>query len=126
MSADAPASRPDPLLNLADYQRAAHNLLPASVYGYYSSGPDDEVTLRRNRADFESYVLRPRMLQGVARVDPSVELFGHRYPWPIFIAPTAMQKLAHPDGELAMARAASAAQACMILSTASTYPMEEI
>src|SRR5215475_3280811 len=110
------------LLNVADYERAARQLLPAQVYGYYASGADDEITLRRNRADFDRFELRPRMLQGVAAIDPSVTLFGKTYPWPIFIAPTAMQKLAHPDGELAMARAAQASGATMILSTASTYP----
>ncbi len=124
MSADA--SFTPKLLNLADYERAARGKLPASIFGYYSSGADDEVTLRRNRSDFDRFELRPRMLQGVREVDPSVTLFGQRYSGPVFISPTAMQKLAHPDGELAMARAAHAAGATMILSTASTYPMEDI
>jgi 4-hydroxymandelate oxidase len=116
---DAPTEK---LLNLADYQRAAARILPAAVYGYYSSGADDEITLRRNRSDFDRLELRPRMLQGRAGIDAGVT----RYRSPVFVAPTAMQKLAHPDGELAMARAAAAAGATMILSTASTYPMEEI
>ena len=114
------------LLNLADYERAAAESLPAQVFGYYSSGADDEVTLRRNRTGFDRFELRPRMLQGVENVDPKITLFGRDYPWPVFIAPTAMQKLAHPDGELAMARAAAATGSTMILSTASTYPMEDI
>jgi 4-hydroxymandelate oxidase len=116
---------PNPL-NLADYEQAAKDILPAQVFGYYSSGADDEVTLRRNRTDFDRWALRPRMLQGIAAIDPSVKLFGTTYSWPVFIAPTAMQKLAHPDGELAMARAAAATGTTMILSTASTYPMDRI
>lgn len=114
------------LLNVADYERAARNVLSAHVFGYYSSGADDEVTLLRNRSDFDRYELRPRMLQGVREVDPGVTLFGQSHDWPLFISPTAMQRLAHPDGELAMARAAARTGATMILSTASTYPMEEI
>src|SRR3954469_9525362 len=96
------------LLNLADFERASREKLTAHVFGYYCSGADDEVTLRRNRSDFEDIVLRPRMLQGIRQVDPAITLFGQKFPWPVFISPTAMQKLAHPDGELAMARAAAA------------------
>lgn len=114
------------LLNLADYERAAGRILPAPVYGYYSSGADDEITLQRNRSDFDRLELRPRMLQGRAQIDTGVTLFGTPHTAPVFIAPTAMQKMAHPEGELAMARAAAAAGVTMILSTASTYPMEEI
>jgi 4-hydroxymandelate oxidase len=125
MAPDPPAE-PNKLLSLLDYERAARHKLSAQVFGYYSSGADDEVTLRRNRADFNRFELRPRMLQGVREVNPQVTLFGKTYPWPVFVSPTAMQKLAHPDGELAMARAASETGATMILSTASTYPMEEI
>ncbi len=126
MPADPSRPSPEKLLNLHDYETAARCHLPEQVFGYYSSGADDEITLRRNRSDFDRWDLRPRMLQGVARVEPAVTLFGQTYAWPVFIAPTAMQKLAHPDGELAMARAAAATGTTMILSTASTYPMEDI
>jgi 4-hydroxymandelate oxidase len=122
MSADSSKK----LLNLLDYEEAAQQRLPPQVFGYYSSGADDEVTLRRNRDDFQEFELRPRMLQGVREVKPEVTIFGRSYPWPVFIAPTAMQKLAHPDGELAMARAAAATGTTMILSTASTYPIEDV
>lgn len=114
------------LLNLLDYERAAREKLSAHAFGYYSSGADDEITLRRNRSDFDRFVLRPRMLQGVDKIDLGISLFGREYPWPVFISPTAMQMLAHPDGELAMARAAAATGTTMILSTASTYPMADI
>jgi len=114
------------LLNLHDYEHAARQVLPSQAFGYYSSGADDEVTLRRNRDDFDRLMLRPRMLRGVESIDLTTTLFGQTFAWPVFIAPTAMQKLAHPDGELAMARAAEATQTTMILSTASTYPMADI
>ncbi len=114
------------LLNLHDYELAAREKLSVHAFGYYSSGADDEVTLRRNRSDFERLTFRPRMLQGVERIDLGITLFGVHYPWPVFIAPTAMHKMAHPDGELGMARAAAETGTAMILSTASTYPMAEI
>lgn len=126
MTVPAAASHPRKLLNLADYEAAARSSLTEQVFGYYSSGADDEVTLRDNRDGFARWSLRPHMLQGVAEANPAITLFSRKYASPIFIAPTAMQKLAHVDGELAMARAAQAARATMILSTASTYPMEEI
>lgn len=122
-----PTPSPSPkLLNLHDYEYAARQTLSEQVFGYYSSGADDEVTLRRNRTDFDRLQLRPRMLQGIAHVDPQITLFGRKMSWPVCISPMAMQKLAHPEGELAMARAAGATGTTMILSTASTFPMEAI
>ena len=106
---------PDPL----DQALIAARLftLAPQTFGYYSSGSDDEITLRRNRADFDRFVLRPRMLQGVGRIDLGVNLFGRDYPWSVFISPTAMQMLAHPEGELAMACAAASGEAPTWTST---------
>ncbi|MFO0918334.1 MAG: alpha-hydroxy-acid oxidizing protein [Planctomycetaceae bacterium] len=123
---DQPSASPSKLLNLADYEAAARCRLTEQVYGYYANGADNERTLQSNCDDFRRLSLKPHLLQGVAAIDPQVTLFGKSYASPLFVAPTAMQKLAHPEGELAMARAAEQRTTTMILSTASTYPMEDI
>jgi 4-hydroxymandelate oxidase len=113
-------------LNVMEYEAAARERLPQMVYDYYAGAADDEVTLRANRAAYESILLRPRVLVDVSRIDTSVELLGHRLPFPILLAPTAFQRLAHPEGELAVARAARAAGTILMMAgTLSTTPVEE-
>jgi 4-hydroxymandelate oxidase len=113
-------------INVADYEALARERLPALAYDYYASGADDELTLRGNRAAFERLRLYPRVLIDVSRRDLSTELLGERVSMPVLVAPTAFQRLAHPDGELAAARAAAAAGTVMILSTLSTTAVEEV
>lgn len=106
---------PEPL-NLAEYELAARSKLPRAVYDYYAGGADDELTLRANREAYERTFIRPRVLVDVSEVDLSLELLGDRLAMPVLVAPTAFQRLAHPDGELATARAASAAGTIMIVA----------
>lgn len=112
--------------NLDEYEAAARALLPKSVYDYYAGGAEDELTLRWNRTAYRRYLFRPRVLVDASRVDPSVELLGERLRFPVLLAPTAFQRLAHPDGELATARAAAAAGTALIASTLSNVRVEEI
>ena len=119
----------DPVIrpgNVAGYEAVAEQRLPRSVFDYYAGGAEDEQTLRANRHAFTRYMLRPRVLVDVSRVDAGVRLFGSDAAFPVLIAPTAFQRLAHPDGELATARAAAAAGTICIASTLSTYPIEDI
>ncbi|CAN5746961.1 alpha-hydroxy acid oxidase [soil metagenome] len=128
-SSPASSAPPQPIaepLNLAEYEEAARARLPRMVYDYYAGGADDEITLRANRAAYGSIFLRPRVLVDVSRVDTTVELLGERLSFPILLAPTAFQRLAHPDGEAATARAARATGTLMIASTLSTTTVEEI
>lgn len=116
-----------PPVNLAAYEAAARAVLPRMVYDYYAGGADDELTLDANRAAYEQLFLRPRVLMDVARVDTSLELLGERLRTPLLLAPTAFQRLAHPDGELATARAARAAGTRMLVAgTLATTTVEEI
>jgi isopentenyl diphosphate isomerase/L-lactate dehydrogenase-like FMN-dependent dehydrogenase len=105
------------VLNVADFERAAAGLLEAGPLGYFAGGAGDERTLRRNVEAFTEWELLPRVLVDVAEVDPSVELFGSRLGMPLLVAPVAFQRLAHPDGEEAMARAAGAVDTAFCLST---------
>jgi isopentenyl diphosphate isomerase/L-lactate dehydrogenase-like FMN-dependent dehydrogenase len=108
------------LVNAADFERAAEGLLEAGPLGYFAGGAGDERTLRRNVAAFSEWELIPRVLVDVSAVDPSVELFGSRIGMPLLVAPVAFQRLAHPDGEEGMARAAGAAGTAMCVSTIAT------
>jgi 4-hydroxymandelate oxidase len=113
-------------LNVREYEAAARERLPQMAYDYYAGAADDEVTLDLNRAVYERILLRPRVLVDVSRIDTSLELLGHRLRFPILLAPTAFQRLAHPEGELATARAARAAGTLfMMAGTLSTTSVED-
>ena len=113
-------------LNLDELEARARMRLTRDVYDYYAGGAEDEVTLRANRAAYASLALRPRVLVDVSAIDVSVELLGKRLPHPILLAPTAFQRLAHEEGELAVARAARQTGAVLVASSLSTYTIEEI
>jgi 4-hydroxymandelate oxidase len=113
-------------VNVAGYENLARERLPRPVYDYYAGGAEDEVTLRANRDAFARYALRPRVMTDVSVVDTRVHLLGDDVAFPVLLAPTAFQRLADSEGELATARAARAAGTVFIASTLSTYPIEEI
>ena len=109
-----------------DYEPIARERLPREAYDYYAGGAGDEWTLAENRRAFDRWVIRPRMLTGAYPPDPSTELLGSRIAMPILIAPWAYQKMAHPDGELATARAATRAGTIMVVSTTTQAYLEDV
>lgn len=113
-------------LNLLEYEALAQEKLPEMVYGYYASGANDEITLSDNRRAYDAISLRPRMLRGVETRDTSVTVLGKTLPSPVMIAPMGFMKMGHEDGELAVARAAGAHGLPMVLSTMSTYSIEDV
>jgi 4-hydroxymandelate oxidase len=116
---------PDPVC-LADYECLARAALPGPVFDYCAAGAGAEITLRENREAFDSLRLRPHVLVPVGTRDLSITLFGRKLATPIVVAPMAFQKMLHPDGELAMARACAAAGAVVVASTMATVALEEI
>ena len=114
------------LINLDDFEAAARDRLTQMAYDYYASGSDDEITLVENRSAFSRLRLAFRVLRDVASRDLGTTVLGQELALPILVAPTAFHRLAHPDGELATARAVGAAGSLMILSTLSTYSLEEV
>ena len=114
------------LINLHDYERVAAERLAPGPLAYFTGGAGDEVTLRDNRAAFARQAIVPRVMRDVSTVDMSVELFGRRWPSPIWIAPTALQRMAHPDGELASARAAAARDITMSVSTSASTDLADV
>jgi 4-hydroxymandelate oxidase len=107
-------------INIGDYERLAAEKIDAGPLGYFAGGAGDEITLRENREAWRRWRLRPRMLIDVGEVSTKIELLGTELSMPIVIAPVAFQRMAHPDGEEGMARAAAEAGALMCLSTIAT------
>jgi isopentenyl diphosphate isomerase/L-lactate dehydrogenase-like FMN-dependent dehydrogenase len=114
------------LVNVFDYERAAAERIEAGPLAYFTGGAHDERTLRDNRAAYERRRIVPRVMTDVAEVDTTVEILGRRWPSPIFVAPTALQRMAHPDGELATARAAAARGLTMTLSSSASTDMADV
>jgi isopentenyl diphosphate isomerase/L-lactate dehydrogenase-like FMN-dependent dehydrogenase len=115
----------DQPLNVVDYERLAEEKLDAGPFGYFAGGAGDEWTLRENVAAFNRWVLRPRVLVDVGSVTTATTVLGADVSMPILVAPTAFNRLAHPDGEAGIARAAAAAGTVYCLSTiASVSPPE--
>ena len=112
--------------NLHEVETMARERLPASVYDYYAGGAGDEITLAANRRAFDRLSLLPRMLVDVSQRDLKVSLLGTELSAPIVVAPMAFQRLAHPDGELGTARAATGLGLLMTASTFATCSLEEI
>jgi 4-hydroxymandelate oxidase len=114
------------LISLADYERAAEQRIDPAAFGYFFGGAGDEITLRDNFAAWRRLAIRPRMLVGVGRRDTSVTLLGKPRPHPLIVAPMAVQRLAHPDGEIGTARAAAETNTIVCLSTLGTTSVAEL
>ncbi|MDX1996714.1 MAG: alpha-hydroxy acid oxidase [Thermoanaerobaculia bacterium] len=115
-----------PPLNLREYEAQARERLPAMVWAYYAGGADDELTLAKNERDWERLRLRYRVLVDVSEVTLTTTVLGQAVSLPILSAPCAANNLAHPEGELAVARAVAAAGSLQIVSTLGTRSLEEI
>ena len=113
-------------LSLDDLERDARHAIGEMAYAYYSGGADDERLLEGNVAAWAHWQLHPRVLAGIDTVSTATTLLGTPVSSPVVIAPTAIQGLAHPEGETATARGAAAAGALMILSSLATCPLEEV
>lgn len=110
---------------LADYEDLAGRQMDAASWAYVSGGAGDELTRRWNEESYQRLALIPRVLNGGGG-HTRLSLLGREFAHPIFVAPIAHQKLAHPDGEAATAKAATAMDAGMVLSTLSSMAMEDV
>ena len=119
--------RPDPpFLDLSALEARARQLLPEPVYDYYAGGAETETTMAEATPAWRSWRLRPRVLRGFSSAQLGTELLGSPVRTPIGIAPWAYQAMAHPDGELATARAAAGTGALMTVSTSANNSLEEV
>ena len=125
LSGDIIASAQD-ALNVFDFETVARYKLPPAHFGYIATGVDDDATLRANRLGFSRYQIRSRRLIDVSRIDTSIRLMGVNWDTPIILAPVSGQRAFHPDGELAVARAARSKRHLQVLSTLTTASIEEV
>jgi isopentenyl diphosphate isomerase/L-lactate dehydrogenase-like FMN-dependent dehydrogenase len=113
-------------LNVWDYEALAAERLDPGAHGYYAGGSGDELTLRWNVEAYTRWQLRPRVLVDVSGCTTETTVLGERLSMPLLVAPLAHQRVAHPDGEVAMARAAASVGTLMCLSTLATATPAEV
>lgn len=124
-AASPPASAAD-LLSVMDFEPLAHQKLPPAHWGYMASGVDDDLTLKANIEAYKHVELRVRRLVDVSNIDLKTEIFGVTYNSPIFLCPVGGQRMFHPEGEVAAARAAKASNALQVLSTQTSIAVEDV
>tara|TARA_Y100000590_G_scaffold470216_1_gene662831 strand:+ start:8312 stop:9466 length:1155 start_codon:yes stop_codon:yes gene_type:complete len=112
--------------NTKDFRKLAKRRLPKPIFHYIDGGSDDEVTYRRNTEAYEVCDLVPNVLAGVENIDMSTTIMGKKIDMPFFLAPTALQRLFHHDGEIAVAKAAEKFGTMFGISSLGTASLEEI
>ena len=112
--------------NYHDFRKLAQKRLPGPIFNYIDGGADDEVTMRRNSESFQSCDLIPNVLTGVKDIDLSIEVMGQKLALPVYLSPTALQRLFHHQGERATAGAAEKFGTMFGVSSLGTVSMEEI
>jgi 4-hydroxymandelate oxidase len=123
---DGLIARAGDALDVFDFEPVAHRNIPPAHWGYLVSGVDGEDTLRANRAAYSRYQLQARRMIDVSKIDLSVELFGETFNSPIILCPLGAQRAFHPEGEIAVAKAAKARGHLQILSTVTSTGVEDV
>ena len=118
--------RPNPPQTYDDFRRVARRRLPRVVYEFVEGGADGEVTLRANYEAFDRVRFTAGSLVDVSERDAGVTVLGRRLEVPFICGPAGLARLVHREGELAAARAAASAGTVFVISTASSYSIEEI
>lgn len=118
--------RIDGIVNMADMRERARRVLPRAVFDAIDGGATDEVTLRENRAAFHRIWLRPRPLADISHRDISTTVLGQRVSMPLMLGPCALARVCHPEGEVAVARAAGDAGTIYAVASSSGRPMDQI
>ena len=112
--------------NVNDFRALAKKRLPFPIFDYIDGAADDEVTRRRNTEAYERCDLVPNVLTGVETIDMSTTVMGQKLAMPLFLSPTALQRLFHWQGERAVARAAEKFGTFFGISSLATVSIEEI
>jgi 4-hydroxymandelate oxidase len=107
-------------------EEQARARMPANSFAFCAAGADDEITAGENRTRWRALRLRPRMLREVGEIDTGTAILGQRVALPVMIAPTGRHRLFHPEGEIATARGAAAADAVFCLATNATARIEDV
>ena len=119
-------SSPQEAVNVFDFQRVAESTLPSAHYSYIATGVLGDETLTANRTGFRKFQLRVRRLIDIGRIDLTTDILGTQWKTPIVIAPVGSQRAFHPEGEVAVAKAARSREHLQILSTVTTTSVEDV
>ena len=116
----------DQALDVMEFEPLARKALPPAHFAYLATGVDDDTTVRLNHEAYQHIEIRTRRLIDVSKLDTSVELFGTKWETPIFLCPVSAMKAFHPEGEVAVARAAAKKHHLQVLSTVASSSVEEV
>ncbi|CAO3686537.1 hypothetical protein G6F70_003853 [Rhizopus microsporus] len=118
--------RLEEMYNSFDFEAVAKTVLKSEAWAYYSSGADDEITMRENHNAYHRIWFKPRVMVNVKDVDPSTTMLGTRVSFPLYITATALGKLGHREGEVVLTRAAAKRNVIQMISTLSSCSFDEI
>ncbi|KAL7314373.1 hypothetical protein PS15m_005952 [Mucor circinelloides] len=118
--------RIDEMYNSFDFETVAKSVLKPDAWAYYSSGADDEISMRENHNAFHRIWLRPRVMVNVKDVDASTTMLGSRTALPLYITATALGKLGHPEGEVVLTKAAKNRNIIQMIPTLASCSFDEI
>jgi 4-hydroxymandelate oxidase len=116
----------DQALDVMEFEPLARKALPPAHFAYLATGVDDDATVRLNHEAYQHLQIRSRRLVNVEKLDTSIQLFGTTWETPIFLCPVSAMKAFHPEGEVAVARAAAKKHHLQILSTVASSSIEEV
>lgn len=122
----APPPGPEALLDVMEFEAAARAVLPAAHFGYLATGTDDDRTAAWNHDAFGLWAIRARRLVDVSHLDTGIDLFGSRWPSPVYLSAVSSQAAFHQDGEVGVARAAASRATLMMLSGFASRPLDEV
>lgn len=116
----------DSIINAHDFELAAQYSATAKTWAFYSSACNDLITKDLNASLFTRLLFRPRVMRRVDQINARTTILGHDVSFPLMISPAAMARLIHPDGELAIARAAKSQSIIQCISNNASYSTSEI
>lgn len=116
----------DEILSLHDFEALAKETMSDKAWAYYSSGADDEITMRENYTAFHRIWFRPRILRDVSKVDFSTKILGFKTSMPVYITATALGKLGHKDGEVCLTKAAGKHDVIQMIPTLASCSFDEM
>ncbi|KIV80932.1 hypothetical protein PV11_08397 [Exophiala sideris] len=125
-SSEGPSPHDLNCLTITELEALAYERMDKQTRDYYNEGADSGTTLAENLSAYQKYRIRPRVLRDISKIDTTTSVFGHTNAAPFGVAPTAMQRLAHSDGEIATARACRSKGIVMGLSSFSTSTLEDV
>ncbi|KAK2821838.1 hypothetical protein FQN49_007624 [Arthroderma sp. PD_2] len=116
----------DQCYNLMDFEAVARRVMKKTAWGYYSSGTEDEMTMRENHTAFHKIWFRPRILIDVEKVSISTTMLGTPFSVPFYVTATALGKLGHPDGEVCLTRASATHDVAQMIPTLASCSFDQI